>query len=137
MNRPGNKLSLQQTKPNNFLKKLLLINCRSLYQNFYSIENYINSFDKKPDFIILTETWLKNDEIVKLDGYNFNGRERKRKKGGGIGVFSKTNIKIVVQKVASNIELICLKILELDLQIIVVYNPPNKNKNEFLVELEN
>ena len=87
--------------------KFLLINCRSLYQNFYSIENYLHSFDKKPDFIILTETWQKNDEIFKLDGYNFNGRERKRKKGGGIGVFSKTNIKVVVQKVASNIELIC------------------------------
>ena len=92
---------------------------------------------KKPGFIIVTETWLKNDENFQLDGYNFNGRERKRKKGGGIGVFSKTNIKIVVQRVAPKIELFCLKILELDLQTIVVYNPPNNNKNEFLVELEN
>ena len=52
-------------------------------------------FQLRPDIVIITESWLKShhsDGLITIDGYSSFGKERVKKRGGGILIYIKSNI---------------------------------------------
>jgi len=79
--------------------KILHINIRSLLPKIEEVRIYMQSM--RPDFLCVSETWLKSDADdfeVKIAGYNFIRKDRnitKKNRGGGILIYFKetcTNI---------------------------------------------
>ena len=65
------------------------LNIRGLKGKYYDIIDLINKLNN-PDVIILCETWLKsNDKQPQIPGYDYIGKSRQNRKGGGVGVFDK------------------------------------------------
>ena len=60
------------------------------------------------DIITLSETWLKENinllNCVDIPGYNKNFRNRDRVKGGGVGYYIKTDIKVKERKDLTNLD---------------------------------
>jgi hypothetical protein len=70
-------------------------NIQSLPSKFDDLKIFLdcmNSNGKKPDFILLCETFLtiRNDNMFHLDGYNFECHNRTRPRG--VGIYIKSNI---------------------------------------------
>ena len=94
---------------------IIHFNCRSARNNFEKIESYLTNLDYLFDVIVLTETWLDDEEFK---NYSFNGYDgyhcaRKKKKRGGVAIYVNTNLKsneseILEQDVINlNIEHLC------------------------------
>ena len=47
----------------------------------------------KPDVALMTETHLTEDRGVIVEGYTFFGKSRTKGKGGGVGIFIKSDLK--------------------------------------------
>ena len=63
---------------------------RSKYHELLDICDKLND----PEVIVLCETWLKpSDPCPSIPGYSFSGCDRKNRKGGGIGILVKNNLK--------------------------------------------
>ena len=60
------------------------------------------------DIITLSETWLKDNvnplNAVDIPGYNKSFRNRDRVKGGGVGYYVKTDIKVKERKDLTNLD---------------------------------
>ena len=64
--------------------KVVQLNIRGIKGKYYDIIDLINKLNS-PDVIILCETWLNtNDTQPQISGYNFIGKCRKNRKGGGV-----------------------------------------------------
>ena len=74
--------------------KLLYANVRGLRSKLTSIKNVLS--EVKPAIAVITETHLSENQGVKIDGYVFFGRAREGKIGGGVGIFVKEEMKMVV-----------------------------------------
>ena len=48
---------------------------------------------KKPDIISLNQTWLKNNETLTIKNYTTYKLNRSRKRGGGVAILVKGDIK--------------------------------------------
>ena len=93
-----------------------------------------HSFENcEPDIILLSETWLtEQSPTISLPGYVFVHKPRKIKKGGGVGILIKQNIRyhtIEGIKFASTVYeslIVLLELLNGD-KIVVgsIYRPPN------------
>ena len=89
--------------------------------------------ENKLDFFAITETWLSNneDDIINAltpNGYSFYHKPRLGKKGGGVGLLIKSNIKINILvsqtfKSFEHAEYI-LKLQYKVIRLVVVYRPP-------------
>ena len=66
-----------------------------MVSTFYELMLFVNRYDF--DVITLTETWLKDNpfllEYVKIEGYKMYYHNRDNKRGGGVGIYIKDNIK--------------------------------------------
>ena len=99
--------------------------------------------DTKSDVIVVTETWLSPDdntwksgsEIVK-EGYGFNEIHQCKRRGGGLALLHKTNLKVkrLSQSMSPSMELAVWKVtsLQMSLHIVGVYRPPDKSIPDFL-----
>lgn len=76
---------------NNFL--VVHQNIRSLRKNFDLFVTHLQSFDKQPDMIFLTEIWIYECEIVdfNIPGYMFSANCNDTYSSGGVAVFIKTD----------------------------------------------
>ena len=75
---------------------IMHLNIRSIRNKLDSLKNLNDSLNKNLDIIGLTETWLnKNDceQYYKLEGYDYVGLNRTNKKGGGVCIYIKEQIK--------------------------------------------
>lgn len=81
---------------NNDDLSILNVNCRSLKSNFQFLKEFIGSLEKHLDIITVTETWLTENENLNeyvLNDYNFVYKNRKNKRGGGVGIFISNSLK--------------------------------------------
>jgi hypothetical protein len=127
--------------------KGLNLNIRSLNKNFVKLRTFMAGIKCLPDFIAITETWIKPHISVKrfhLPAYNFFHIDRTNKIGGGVGLyihncfdFNIINIQQIdgcdlllgqlTHKITPNLQII----------ICVIYRPPKNNLNLFIDKLEN
>ena len=117
--------------------KLFIINFN--IQSFNSkIDEFLTFLDELvrfPDVIILTETWTIGDNFAEIEGYTgFHCNRSMEKRGGGVSVFVKNDLKAKFMKVSMEnlpeIEYLHLKMTfknrsRAPVNIIAVYRPPN------------
>ena len=67
---------------------ILNTNCQSIRNKFLHFESFISSLTINFHIIVMTKTWLFNNELlyIKLGNYSFIGTQRPYKEGG-IGAF--------------------------------------------------
>lgn len=119
---------------------LLHVNCRSLNKNFDSLCTLLCSMSENVTAVALTETWLNasNENLFTLNGYNFVGKSRLNKIGGGVGIFLNANLNYKIRNDLSVmnefIECIFVEITQLNASNIIigsVYRPPNSDVTLF------
>lgn len=111
---------------------LLHVNARSLSSNFDDLYNLTNSFNHEFEFIAITETWLPSHvptSMFGLNGYTLEHTGRNNRRGGGVGIYVKSNF---TYKILNDLSVFvdgCLESLFIevlgDLVIGVVYCPPS------------
>ena len=89
----------------------------------------------KPDFLIVTESWLKmshDSSLFHIDGYNLFRCDRTRTIGGGVAIYSKCNFRILnvcdnnIFGVSESL-LITFKHCNSYYVLVGIYVPPNLN----------
>jgi hypothetical protein len=67
----------------------LHVNCRSFKANFDALKILVNHFEKPPQLIMVTETWLSpiSEHLYQLPGFEFICVSRSIKTGGGVGIY--------------------------------------------------
>ena len=74
----------------NSKEKMLTVahfNCRSLKKNIDSLECVLSEMKCPFSIIAVSETWFKTDECVYINVYQFVGKGRAEKRGGGVQAF--------------------------------------------------
>lgn len=112
--------------------KIIQLNIKSARANKSLLDHYINK--NKIDIVILSETWLKKDEIYHIPNYKIE-TSNSPNGYGGVAIFTKNNIRIrYTTKTINNLEPI--EIIEIhttnlieNLKIISIYIPPKTNYN--------
>ena len=68
---------------------ILNLNIRSLKHNFNELFIFLNRIKHKYTIIVLTETWLTNEnkDIFQLEGYNSYNIIREGRRGGGVTIY--------------------------------------------------
>lgn len=121
---------------------MLNINIRSLDKNFDGFKDFLHCTNLDFGVIGLVETWLKDKPLdyFKLNGYSFESRNRENKRGGGVCLYIKDNIKYHVRKDLvqinhpANTESVFIEIEKSGSKNIVIgnmYRPPDQDVNEF------
>lgn len=114
---------------------VVLINIRSLRKKLIDLEIYLESFGFKPHIIIITETWLYEDELkfFNLIGYQSVANCRQNQRGGGILMFIKDDIKfnILKNEQFAKSHLIMINLNEINTKIAGFYRSPSTRLNNF------
>ena len=121
---------------------ILHLNCRSIRKNFNNFQIMLQNLDKQFDFIAISESWLNNDDDIKLYNlpeYNMYCTHRTHsQKGGGVVIYvnDKYSVKQItslsisesnyMESLALEIDLTCQKI-----NLACIYKPPSTNVNFF------
>ena len=77
-------------------------NIRSLYKNGCCFSAYIDGLNKKPDVVVLSETWLKDGSYDDLPGYKAFNSVRTEKLGGGLSIFCRNNLDYKILEVSNS-----------------------------------
>ena len=124
------------------------INTRSLPKNFSKVKQFLGAVERKPDILILVETWLENSyiKLYQLPGYEFILIPRQGKKGGGVGAYISLNLNFVVRKdLMTNFKVLSFELLIFEIitkaygsiMFLCVYRPPSTSINMFITEFSN
>ena len=120
---------------------ILQLNVRGLASKKDELEQLLQKIEQSsmPEVIILCETWLTpSSPRVNITGYEFVGKHRTHKKGGGVGLLISKSVKF---KMRTDLEVEdincenCFVEIKLDSGNIVVgsiYRPPNTNNKDFV-----
>lgn len=117
------------------------VNVRSLLANLGPFQHHVlrNGYD----VIGVTETWLHSgvdNDLVSIADYNFFGQNRCNRRGGGVGLYVKNNIRceVVLSASLQYIEHLWVKLTFNGEFIILgnIYRPPNSDINQFFNFLE-
>ena len=111
--------------------KIINYNIRSFFRNIDCFLSFFATLEYSPDIIVLTETWLHEDnkEFAKLEGYEAIHTIRENGRSGGVSMYYlyKYNVQQIVPMSLSNesIESCGIKLsLELEnFYILAVYRP--------------
>ena len=73
------------------------LNVKSIPKHFDELEMYINSLKLEFTMIALTETWLNQSkqDLYNMPKYNCINRFRKQRRGGGVSLYIKNDIKFI------------------------------------------
>ncbi len=105
----SSKINCEYYLPNDFKKQInnenlnnfsmMHLNIRSITNKFDSFKQLIYSLNKPFQVIGLTETWLKetNEDLFKLENYDFVNVNRSTKSGGGVGIYVSNELKYKVR----------------------------------------
>ena len=136
------KLPSMTVYDNNNECKLGLVNARSLRNKINQFIHY--SITEDLDICFITETWLKDTDTVEIasvrpPGYDFINFERKKRVGGGIGTFYKSEIQATPIKsgelVSFEYAQIQFKINFFKIDIVVIYRPPYSEQHPISVNV--
>ena len=124
---------------NNFI--IASLNAQSLRKNFKNLKIINDSL--KFDIITITETWNPSIPLVKLEGYHdLILKTRARGRGGGVGIYLKSNLSFSLNKDFNNLKLKTLEIIACDVQImhknitiVSVYRIPNSKIPESINDI--
>ena len=77
---------------------IIQINCRGIKSKLDDLADLLSEINE-PDIVLLSETWLKDGEerFVDIKNYKYEGVARRHKKGGGVGILIKNNIRYRVR----------------------------------------
>ena len=97
-------------------------------------------FQLRSDIVIITESWLKShhsDGLITIDGYSSFGKERVKKRGGGVLIYIKSNITADVFEPVNKDNIDALETLivkctfnNIDHFICGLYHPPKASYSE-------
>ena len=131
------------TKPAHSKLVVLQLNIRGIKSKYNDLIELISRINF-PDIIILCETWLKqNDSLPEINGYTFVGQCRINRKGGGVGLLIRDNLKFrTLPELKLDIESsesIFIEIKGNQHNIVVgsVYRPPNTPIHNFVKSYSN
>lgn len=118
------------------------LNIRSINTGFDEFVNYINDYDF--DIVAVTETWLNSEIPVTryaIPGYKFVRQDRCHRRGGGVGIYVKYNLKFSLINFdidTSNFECVFIQyeINKKKILVASVYREPNSNFEIFLSQFE-
>ena len=98
----------------------------------------LGALEKRPDVVALTETWLKpTDGPFPIEGYQEPRHSHRNGRGGGVSLYVREGLTIGIEtKHTGNYEALTLQLSSSaeSLSVTVVYNPPEKNKLNFINE---
>ena len=123
---------------------LLHVNCRSLKKNFNHLKNLISMISEPVMAIAVTETWLVDSlhHAYELPNYNFVGKSRTSRGGGGVGLYLNNCINYKLRpelcRMCEYLECVFVEIDQSDKQNIIVgsiYRPPNTDSVLFNGEI--
>ena len=124
---------------------ILSLNIRSFNANIESFYAVLQSLNKTPDIIILTETWINDDNIERseIEGYHsFHTLRQGGGRGGGVSIFCRyyINVEHIHQcSVATNTIESCVVRIEsaqYKLLILGIYRPHSDSVHNFTEQLE-
>lgn len=114
------------------------MNIRSLQNKLDDVQCFVMSDDC--DLLLLTETWIKQNESFLYNLRNYRAVHSCRDgRGGGVSVYVKDTIRfceIGKSDLDSKINWVCVNLSDSNLKISVVYRPPSFSSTEFQVALE-
>jgi hypothetical protein len=108
-------------------------------KSFAFNELYAEVAELKPNFVIITETWLtdkQNQALFTMDGYQAFRKDREGRRGGGVMVYVQDNFYVteISNGLLSEYEIIIIKFKSYekshDSIIIALYHPPKPNYSE-------
>lgn len=125
---------------------IIHFNCRSLSANFHKLENYLCSLTYTFDIIAISETWLdskSSDNFFKLDGYEMCHIDRTNKRGGGVALYIKSQLKYSLnEKLSTTVqdlfECITVEIAlpKKTITVSCVYRQPGSDIDVFIDNIE-
>ncbi|XP_029467795.1 uncharacterized protein LOC115096804 [Rhinatrema bivittatum] len=109
------------------LFSLILFNAQSLSKKTLILNDIL--LDKNPDFCAITETWLKHTDTalinqLPIQTYDIFSIPRKKKRGGGILLAAKKELKITQCPINSPSKIETGLFKSDSLQILLIYAPP-------------
>ena len=120
---------------------ILQYNVRGILSKTHDLTELLNMTTKtRIHVVILCKTWLTdtNTSRLHIPGYNYVGKVRSNRKGGGVGFLIRNDLKFREQseiEITSEIlenNFIELKCKKENVLIGSLYRPPNTNKKKFL-----
>ena len=120
------------------------INCRSLPKHHSDIISLLDSLECSFNVIALTETWLDSNNVkfYPFHGYNIVSKERTSKRGGGIALAIKEDVKYIQRPDISIFNDVCetlfIEIFKPGKNVIigVCYRPPGQSVKAYLNHLK-
>ena len=122
--------------------KILHFNTRSIKKHYEELGALISCFQSSPSIICLTESWVTNvDDPILFNVTNYNTCLSKSRVGSGGGIMIQIRDEVsLVEELNCDLDesvLAHLTIGDLKIALLVVYNPPRANKQNFIFELDN
>ena len=124
---------------------LIHFNIRSLSTNLTKVEALLESFNKNPDIILFSETWLNDEDkgSIKINNFQSFHVVRNSRNRGGVSIFVRNGLDVELLEeftyLNSEIEICTVKVLIPDSSYVisVVYRPRFKHENieEFRKEI--
>ena len=126
---------------------ILHANCRSLQAHYNDVRDLVLQAPFNFDVLALTETWLRNDEVLNIHGYQPVLCNRVNKRGGGVAVYIHNSLTFhVMDEVKVDLHKVGCEALGVRMEpqaqrsrvIVCIYRPPNTPQTqEFLICMEN
>ncbi len=136
---------LADTNNLNFDDSFLLahLNVRSLFNKVGEVDAVINLLNF-PKLLLLSETWLTIDApLLNIDSYYFISSPRMKGRGGGIAMYIHKSVQCVILYKScdatsnSNIDVLVVKLLQLNLVVCCMYCPPGTEAAQIVAEIDN
>lgn len=133
----------KQKNRNKKLNKLIiaLLNIRSIKNKINDLETLIDDLNEKPHIIIITESWLKEDEVkfYNLNNYQTVSNCRINSRGGGILIFIRNdiNFNVVLNELHGKSHFTLINLNDLNLKVCGFYRSPSTKPEQFFDILEN
>lgn len=112
----------------------LYLNARSLRNSLNDLQDFVNTQNFLVHVIIVTETWLRDSDVIyfNLTGYTSYHSIRKLKTGGGVAIFihnSFDNASVIFEQDFNNNNILVVSLLQHNFKVIGVYRQPNNQSD--------
>ena len=125
---------------------ILYLNARSLRNSINDLQEFIDAQPFRIDIIIVTESWLKENEVqyFNLIPYHAFHSTRKVKVGGGVAIYIHKhfdNANLILSRDFNNNNVLVVSLLKHNFKVICFYrqpsNPNDTDGSNFLVNFDN